>query len=149
MKRFTSALVLMAAVGATLSAAVKFTSTWKSPDAGTVSFAGKKVAALVISKDDSLRVVRRRGARHRADRARTPGGRDLPHRSEGGAPVRGPRESVVRQGERRRGCGDPARERRQAQTYTPGIWMNPYYSTFHGLLRLRVGKRLHSRSRGQ
>ena len=38
-------------------AAVKFTSTFKSIDAGAVSFAGKKVAALVISNDDSLRVA--------------------------------------------------------------------------------------------
>ena len=29
---------------------------WRSPDAAQVSFAGKKVAALVISKDDSLRI---------------------------------------------------------------------------------------------
>ena len=35
----------------------RFTSTWKWMDAGTVSFAGKKVAALVITKDDSLRVA--------------------------------------------------------------------------------------------
>ena len=49
--------------GAIVSAAAlaaetpKFTSTWKWMDAGTVSFAGKKVAALVITKDDSLRVA--------------------------------------------------------------------------------------------
>src|SRR5512134_1477032 len=41
---------------ALLSAAPKFTSVWKSPDAASVSFAGKKVAALVIAQDDSLRV---------------------------------------------------------------------------------------------
>jgi hypothetical protein len=41
---------------ATLSAAVKFTSTFKSLDAGAVSFVGKKVAALVISNDLGLRV---------------------------------------------------------------------------------------------
>ena len=34
----------------------KFTSTWKWMDAKSVSFAGSKVAALVIAKDDSLRV---------------------------------------------------------------------------------------------
>jgi hypothetical protein len=33
----------------------KFTSTWKAPEASGVSFAGKKVAALVISSDDNLR----------------------------------------------------------------------------------------------
>ena len=49
--------VAIAALATSLSAAIKFTSTWKSMDAGTVSFAGKKVAALVISNDDSLRVA--------------------------------------------------------------------------------------------
>ena len=49
-------LAMVAAVAA-LSAAVRFTSTFKSLDAGAVSFAGKKVAALVITNDDSLRVA--------------------------------------------------------------------------------------------
>jgi hypothetical protein len=42
---------------AVLSAAIRFTSTFKSLDAGAVTFAGKKVAALVITNDDSLRVA--------------------------------------------------------------------------------------------
>ena len=42
---------------AVLSAAPDFKSVWKSPDAAQVSFAGKKVAALVITQDDSLRVA--------------------------------------------------------------------------------------------
>src|SRR4029453_17682360 len=41
---------------AALSAAIRFTSTFKSLDAGAVSFVGKKVAALVISNDLGLRV---------------------------------------------------------------------------------------------
>jgi hypothetical protein len=52
--------LMMAAFTATavvsLSAAIRFTSTFKSMDAGAMNFAGKKVAALVISNDDSLRV---------------------------------------------------------------------------------------------
>jgi hypothetical protein len=35
----------------------KFTSTWKAPEASTTSFAGKKVAALIISDDQDLRVA--------------------------------------------------------------------------------------------
>jgi len=35
---------------------IKFLSTWKSPDATTTSFVGKKVATLVITEDDGLRV---------------------------------------------------------------------------------------------
>jgi hypothetical protein len=50
-------VVLVAGLGSLVSAAsVKFQSTYKSPTAATASFFGKKVAALVISKDDSLRM---------------------------------------------------------------------------------------------
>ena len=49
-----TALILALAAGAAAYAAT-FKSIWKAPDAGTVGFAGKKVAALVISKDDGLR----------------------------------------------------------------------------------------------
>ena len=49
------AIAVVAAV--TISAKIKFTATFKSLDAGSVSFAGKKVAALVISNDESLRVA--------------------------------------------------------------------------------------------
>ena len=56
MKRLVLILVAVAASATALSASIKFTSVWKSMDAGAVSFAGKKVAALVISQDDSLRV---------------------------------------------------------------------------------------------
>ena len=48
--------VIVVALLAVLPAAIRFTSTFKSMDAGAVSFAGRKVAALVISNDDSLRV---------------------------------------------------------------------------------------------
>jgi hypothetical protein len=37
-------------------AAAEFKSTWKAPDAGTLGFAGKKVAALVITTDEALRM---------------------------------------------------------------------------------------------
>jgi hypothetical protein len=52
----TTAAFALTAVAA-LSAAITFTSTFKSLDAGAVSFAGKKVAALVMSNDLSLRVA--------------------------------------------------------------------------------------------
>ena len=52
-----SAAAIAAIAVASLSAAVRFTSTFKSIDAGSVSMAGKKVAAVVISNDDSLRVA--------------------------------------------------------------------------------------------
>ena len=40
-----------------LAEAPRFTSVWRSPDAAQVSFAGGKVAALVITQDDSLRIA--------------------------------------------------------------------------------------------
>ena len=61
MRRTTGTVLTTLAIAvvavAVLSAAITFTATFKSLDAGAVSFAGKKVAALVISNDDSLRVA--------------------------------------------------------------------------------------------
>jgi hypothetical protein len=50
-------VALLAAAVVAVSAKTKFESVWKSPEAATVSFAGAKVAALVIDKDDSLRMA--------------------------------------------------------------------------------------------
>jgi hypothetical protein len=57
---FLAPLTTLAIVGlalVTISATVTFSSTFKSMDAGRVSFAGRKVAAVVISADESLRVA--------------------------------------------------------------------------------------------
>jgi hypothetical protein len=43
-------------LAATALAGPKFTSTWKAPGAAGTTFAGKKVAALIISADEGLRV---------------------------------------------------------------------------------------------
>ena len=48
-------LAVIVAAAASI-AAVKFTSTWAAPDAGSVSFKGQKVVALVMSHDMSLRM---------------------------------------------------------------------------------------------
>jgi len=53
----SATLVFAVMAVASLPAAIAFRSTFKSIDAGSVSFAGKKMAALVISNDDSLRVA--------------------------------------------------------------------------------------------
>jgi len=47
----------VAAAAIVVSADTKFTSSWHAPEAAGVSFAGKKVAALVISHDQNLRVA--------------------------------------------------------------------------------------------
>jgi len=57
-KYFDSVLVIVSVgfVAAAMAAGPMFTSTWRSPSAAGVSFSGKKVAALMISNDESLRV---------------------------------------------------------------------------------------------
>ena len=50
-----TALVLLVAIDAAADKP-KFSSTWKAPEAAGVRFVGKKVAALVISNDQNLRV---------------------------------------------------------------------------------------------
>src|SRR4051794_2197143 len=48
-----AAAVLLLAVDL-VAASPKFTSSWKAPEAANVRFAGKKVAALVITSDVNL-----------------------------------------------------------------------------------------------
>lgn len=55
-RRTSIALILLALVTATATAAAKFTSVWGAPEARTANFKGKKVAALVVSEDLSLRM---------------------------------------------------------------------------------------------
>lgn len=50
------ALLLTSALVAPALADTKFTSTWVAPEARGLTFAGKKMATLVMSGDDSLRV---------------------------------------------------------------------------------------------
>jgi hypothetical protein len=56
MRRILGSVLILTAAAAAVADAAKFKSTWKAPDAGIVGFAGKKVAALVISKDEALRM---------------------------------------------------------------------------------------------
>src|SRR3954463_981468 len=55
------AIVLALFLTATVAAKTKFSSVMSSPEAAKVSFSGKKIAALVIDKDDSLRVAGEEG----------------------------------------------------------------------------------------
>lgn len=48
-------LVVLAAASALGCASTSFQSTWKAPGAGPLNFKGKKVAALVISKEEGVR----------------------------------------------------------------------------------------------
>jgi hypothetical protein len=51
----TYGLVLAVAATATACATTSFHSTWKAPGAGPLNFKGKKVAALVVSKEEGVR----------------------------------------------------------------------------------------------
>ena len=52
-----AAFVMATACGIALAAADhKFTTTWKAPGAAPFNFAGKKVAALVMTTDEGLRM---------------------------------------------------------------------------------------------
>jgi len=44
------------ALGSLACASTRFISSWKAPDAGPLNFQGQKVAALVISPDESIRL---------------------------------------------------------------------------------------------
>lgn len=115
-----------------VSAAPKFTSVWKSSDAASVSFVGRKVAALVITQDDSLRIsgeeslVRELTAR----------------RLESVATYRIAPKEELQSAERAKVWFEKANvegvvairpvSKEKRTTYNPGTWTSPYYSSFWG-----------------
>jgi hypothetical protein len=129
--RYTAIAVLLA--GVTLAAAsTKFKSTWKAPGLEPVSFAGKKVVALVISDDDSLRVSSEEGLAS-----------ELTDRGLNGVPSYRiiPKEEV-KDPDKARGWFERAQaegvvamrlvDARKVQTYTPATWTGPYYGSLWG-----------------
>ena len=125
-------LAASVAAVALLSAAPKFTSAWKSPDASSVSFAGRKVAALVIAQDDSLRVA--------GEEALV---RELTARGlQSVATYRIAPKEELQSADRAKGWFEKANvegvvairpvSREKRTTYNPGTWGNPYYSTLWG-----------------
>jgi hypothetical protein len=126
------ALAIALAAGVTLAAAPKFTSVWKSPAAREVSFVGKKVAALVITQDESLRVA--------GEEALT---RELNARGlQGVATYRIVPKEELTSADKAKGWFErsgvegvvavrPVSNEKKA-TYNPGTWVNPYYGTLWG-----------------
>jgi len=121
--------IFAAATIATTIAAPKFISTWKTPVAHEVNFAGKKVAALVITNDDSLRVAGEEAL------ARELTGRGM----QGVATYRiAPKEELAKAE-----TAKPWFERHAVEgvvamrpigsekrtTYTPATWTSPYYGS--------------------
>ena len=109
-----------------------FTSTWKAPEASGVSFAGKKVAALVISNDQNLRV----SGEEQLVRELNPRG------VQGVATYRmAPREELT-SAERARPWFERAAvegvvalrpvSREKQITYSPSVWTTTSYSTLWG-----------------
>jgi hypothetical protein len=133
MNRLLPATLAATVVAVTLlSAAPKFTSVWRSPDAGAVSFAGKKIAALVIAQDDSLRVA--------GEEALV---RELTARGLASvATYRIAPKEELQSADRAKGWFEKANvdgvvamrpvSKDKRTTYNPGTWVNPYYSTFWG-----------------
>ncbi len=127
-----AAAALAVSFTAVLLAAPKFTSTWKSMDAYGVSFKGQKVAALVITNDDSLRVSGEEAL-----------SRELTARGmEGLATYRiAPKEELkdadhAKPWFERKGVQGVIAMRPvsadKVRTYNPGTWLNPYYGSFWG-----------------
>jgi len=126
--------VLAAAVAAVtvVSAAPKFTSVWRSSDAGSVSFAGKKIAALVMSQDDSLRVP---GEEALANELIARGLQSV-------ATYRIAPKEELQSADRAKPWFERANVegvvvlrpvgRESRTTYNPGMWVSPAYSSFWG-----------------
>lgn len=133
-RTFARNSVVAVSVGAAtvLVAAPKFTSTWKSPDAEQVSFAGKKVAGLVITKDDSLRVAGEEGL------VRELTGRGL---TAVATYTIAPKEELA-SAERAKGWFERAHiegvvamrpvSKEKRETYTEATWIDPFYNSFWG-----------------
>jgi hypothetical protein len=132
MRSTSAALAAFLVTTAVVSAAPKFSSVWKSPDAGSVTFAGKKVAALVMTQDDSLRVAGEESLV-----------RELTARGlQSVATYRIAPKEELQSGDRAKGWFEKANvegvvalrpvSREKRTTYNPGMWVNPNYSTFWG-----------------
>jgi len=127
-----STIAVLLSVSASLVAAPKFTSVWKSPDADQVSFAGKKVAALVITKDDSLRVAGEDGL------VRELTGRGL---TAVATYTIAPKEELL-SADRAKGWFERAHiegvvamrpvSKDKRETYTEATWIDPFYNSFWG-----------------
>jgi hypothetical protein len=125
-------LGVVVAVATIAAADVKFKSTWKGPAGAPVSFAGKKVVALVISDDDSLRVASEEalaGELNARGLVGTPAYRIIP-------------KEEVKNADKAKGWFERAKaegvvalrlvDARVERTYTPDMWITPSYGTLWG-----------------
>jgi hypothetical protein len=133
MHRTAGVALFVILTAAALSAGPKFLSTWKAPGAAGITFAGKKVAALVISNDDSLRMS--------GEEALV---RELVARGmQGVAAYRIVPREELQSADRARGWFERSAvegvvalrpvSSEKRHTYTsPTVWANPYYGSLWG-----------------
>jgi hypothetical protein len=123
----------MLSLSAALLAGPKFVSTWKAPEAAGTSFAGRKVAALIISDDQNLRVSGEEAL------VRELAGVGVP---QGLASYRIVPREELRDPEKARGWYEKAGaegvvamrlvKADKRTTWSPSTWSAPYYSTLWG-----------------
>src|SRR5262249_17971442 len=128
-----SCIALFVAIAAAATAAdVKFVNVWKSPEVSRLNFAGKKVAALVITDDQPLQMSGEEAL------TREPSARNV----DGVAAYRiAPREELM-SAERAKAWFDRAGiqgvvalrpvSKDTEQTYSAVVWSSGYYQSFWG-----------------
>jgi hypothetical protein len=133
MSRATRCGLVAAAVAAVGCAGTTFNSTWKAPEAQPLNFKGKKVAALIVSKDEGVRY----GAEEALAREITARG------AEGIAAYRIVPKEVIQDKDKAREFFEKAGVvgvvamrvvgKEQQLNSSPGTyWSSPYYATFWG-----------------
>jgi hypothetical protein len=132
MRRTVTVVIGIVLASMSVHAGAKYKTTWRASEVGAQSFAGKKVAAVVISDDESLRVSSEEAL------VRELAGRDV----QGVAAYRLVPKEALRQADTARPFFERAglegviilrpvsleRER----TYTPEMWAMPSYGTLWG-----------------
>jgi hypothetical protein len=132
MRRSIMVLLGIALASISVHAGPKYTTTWRASEVGPGSFSGKKVAAVVISDDESLRVSSEEAL------VRELAGRGV----QGVAAYRIVPKEALRQADTARPFFEraglegvivlrPVSLERQ-RTYTPETWASPYYGTLWG-----------------
>jgi hypothetical protein len=146
MHRIFAVASAVIAVATLASAGPKFLSKWSSPEARGVSFAGKKVAAVVMSQDDSLRVSGEEALSH-----------ELTARGmQGVAAYRMIPKEELQNPDKAKGWFERAAvegvvvlrpvSAEKERTYTePTVWAAPYYGSLWGLLRVWLGRDVFAR----
>jgi hypothetical protein len=125
-------LLALSLGGAAVLADAKFTTTWGAPDARTTTFTGKKVAALVVSEDLSLRMS---GEEALARELAARGIQGIAAYRAIPAPELKNPDAAKAWFERDGVAGVVALKpvsQDKVKSYTPDIWATPYYSTFWG-----------------